>query len=77
MTVLMESHLACHSFPEYGTLCVNLFCCRPRSDADFDGLLRSSVGAQLVNVRRLDRPYAAPSGSPSWHPAPQVLHADD
>jgi len=77
MTVLMESHLACHSFPEYGTLCVNLFCCRPRSDSDFDGLLRSSVGAQLVNVRRLDRPYAAPSGSPSWHPAPQVLHADD
>ena len=35
MTVLTESHLACHSFPEYGTLCLNLFCCRPRPEWDF------------------------------------------
>ena len=77
MTVLMESHLACHSFPEHGTLCVNLFCCRPRSGADFVGLLQSMVGAQSVNVRRLDRPYAAAPGPPARRFAPQVSHADD
>jgi hypothetical protein len=56
---------------------VNLFCCRPRSDADFGELLRSIVDAQIVNVRRLDRPYAAAPESHSWRAAPQVLHADD
>src|SRR6476646_7092686 len=64
-----ESHLACHSFPEYGTLCLNLFCCRPRPEWDFAGLLRSIVGAQTVNVRRLDRPYEASPEAPSVRPA--------
>ena len=69
MTVLTESHLACHSFPEYGTLCLNLFCCRPRPEWDFAGHLQSIVGAQAVNVRRLDRPYAASPASLSFRPA--------
>ena len=30
IAVLMESHLACHTFPEYGSLCLNVFCCLPR-----------------------------------------------
>jgi S-adenosylmethionine decarboxylase len=77
MTVLTESHLACHSFPEYGTLCLNLFCCRPRPEWDFAGLLRSIVGAQTVNVRRLDRPYAASPEPSSLPSALQVSHADD
>ena len=32
--VLAESHLACHTFPEFGSICVNVFCCRPRADVD-------------------------------------------
>ncbi len=32
VAVLSESHLACHTFPEHGTLCLNLFCCRPRPE---------------------------------------------
>jgi len=55
--VLSESHLTCHSFPEYATLCLNLFCCRPRADWDFAGQLRQLLGAREVSVRRLDRPY--------------------
>jgi S-adenosylmethionine decarboxylase len=55
--VLAESHIACHSFPEHGTLCLNLFCCRPRPDWDFVRHLRDRFGAQTVNVRRLERPY--------------------
>jgi S-adenosylmethionine decarboxylase len=77
MTVLTESHLACHSFPEYGTLCLNLFCCRPRPEWDFAQLLRSIVGAQTVNVRRLDRPYAAAPESPASRSTLQVVHTDD
>jgi S-adenosylmethionine decarboxylase len=60
--VLSESHLACHSFPEHGTLCLNLFCCRPRPDWDFAGRLRDRLGAQAVNVRRLERPYRHATG---------------
>jgi S-adenosylmethionine decarboxylase len=55
--VLSESHVACHSFPEHGTLCLNLFCCRPRPDWDFSRHLPELVGAQAVNVRRVDRPF--------------------
>ena len=77
MTVLTESHLACHSFPEYGTLCLNLFCCRPRPEWDFAGQLQAILGAQSVNVRRLDRPYAASPDSPSLAAALPLSHADD
>ncbi|HEY7288663.1 MAG TPA: S-adenosylmethionine decarboxylase [Vicinamibacterales bacterium] len=57
--VLSESHLACHSFPEHRTLCLNLFCCRPRPDWDFARHLQEMVGAETVTVRRLERRIAA------------------
>ena len=61
--VLAESHLACHTFPEHGTLCLNLFCCRPRPEWDFTGRLRARLDAQKVSVRRLERPYEAPASA--------------
>lgn len=57
LSLLAESHIACHTFPEYGSLCLNVFCCRERSGAAFEDLLRSEFGANAVRVRRVDRPY--------------------
>ena len=57
LLLLAESHLACHTFPEHGSICLNLFCCRPRPDWDFAGQLAARLGAAAVTVRRVDRPY--------------------
>jgi S-adenosylmethionine decarboxylase len=57
MVVLRESHLACHTFPEYGSVCLNLFCCRPRDEWDFQGELARRLGAAAVHVRRIERTY--------------------
>lgn len=57
LALLSESHLACHTFPEYGSACFNLFCCGPRPEWDFELRLSEMLGATRVTVRRIERPY--------------------
>jgi S-adenosylmethionine decarboxylase len=57
LCLLAGSHLACHTFPEHGSLCLNLFCCVPRAESDFETVLRQLFDAHSVSIRRLQRPY--------------------
>src|SRR5574341_159554 len=58
LLLLAESHLACHTFPEFGSLCLSLFCCRARPAWDFGGYLSREFGAEEVRVRALERPFS-------------------
>jgi S-adenosylmethionine decarboxylase len=55
--LLSESHLACHTFPEYSSLCLNIFCCKERQDSDFEGHLKEAFAAHSVTVRKMERRY--------------------
>jgi S-adenosylmethionine decarboxylase len=61
---LAESHLTVHTFPEHRSLCINLFCCKPRAEWPWAEELRVRLGAARVHVRRLDRRYAPATVEP-------------
>ena len=55
--LLQESHLALHSFPEHGSVCLNLFCCRQRPAMPWENRLGGVLGSSRVVVREFPRNY--------------------
>ena len=57
MVALTESHLACHTYPEYGIATFNLYCCRTRPEWNWESELITRLGADSVRVVKVDRGY--------------------
>jgi S-adenosylmethionine decarboxylase len=60
LLMLSESHLACHTYPEFGVATFNLYCCRERPAWAWGERLRELIGARDVQVRSVER-YAEES----------------
>lgn len=52
---LRESHIALHTYPEHGVAAFNLYCCRSGCAWAWEERLREALGAQSVEVRRVER----------------------
>ena len=76
MLLLAESHLTVHTFPEHASACINLFCCTARERWDWESRLRALLGATRVQVRALERAYAAPADSLTTESLAQEPHAE-
>ena len=55
LALLSESHLACHTYPEFCAATFNLYCCRNRDSWPWETMLKEMLGATRVTVRVLDR----------------------
>lgn len=55
LVALTESHLACHTYPEYEAATFNLYCCRTRPEWDWESYLKELLEAKSVNVRKIER----------------------
>lgn len=55
MVLLSESHLTCHTYPEFGSATFNLYCCRERPEWPWRQRLSEMLGAAEVSVRTFER----------------------
>ena len=55
LALLSESHLSCHTYPEFRAATFNLYCCRHRTSWPWETALKEMLGAAQVNVRVLER----------------------
>jgi S-adenosylmethionine decarboxylase len=55
LTMLAESHLSVHTYPERGFAAFDLYCCRPHVEWPWKEKLASALGARDVNVRVIQR----------------------
>ncbi len=55
LVALTESHLTCHTYPEYQTATFNLYCCRSRPEWDWESNLKVVLGAASVTITKFER----------------------
>jgi S-adenosylmethionine decarboxylase len=55
LALLSESHLTCHTYPEFGAVSFNLYRCSNRTTWAWENMLRELLGATEVNVRVFER----------------------
>jgi S-adenosylmethionine decarboxylase len=55
LALLTESHLACHTYPEFQTATINLYCCRERPEWPWAERLKEMLCAESVKVRVVHR----------------------
>jgi len=55
LALLSESHLTCHTYPEFRAATFNLYCCRNRASWPWETMLKETLGATEVNVRVFER----------------------
>ena len=55
LALLSESHLTCHTYPEFRAATFNLYCCRERASWTWETTLKAMLGATDVKVRVFER----------------------
>ena len=55
LAMLSESHLTCHTYPEFRAATFNLYCCRNRASWSWETTLKQMLGAAEVKVRVFER----------------------
>ncbi|HEX6649333.1 MAG TPA: S-adenosylmethionine decarboxylase [Pyrinomonadaceae bacterium] len=55
LAMLSESHLSCHTYPEFRAATFNLYCCRNRAAWPWETALKEMLGATEVHVRVFQR----------------------
>jgi S-adenosylmethionine decarboxylase len=55
LALLSESHLTCHTYPEFRAATFNLYCCRERASWTWETTLKEMLGANEVKVRVFER----------------------
>jgi len=59
LQMLSESHLAIHSFPEFGYAALSVYSCKPCMRPDFEALLQHWLGARELEINCVVRRCAA------------------
>jgi S-adenosylmethionine decarboxylase len=54
-SMLTESHLACHTYPEFQTATFNLYCCRERPTWNWEENLKMFLDAEKTTIQIVSR----------------------
>ena len=69
LALLSESHLACHTYPEFRAATFNLYCCRNRAAWPWEKMLAEMLGATEVHVSVFERMLPESQSTPELEEA--------